>query len=92
LEAIASTTDGFEIAERDLAIRGMGDFFGTRQHGLPPLRVARIPGDLALLRTARRDAETMVAGDPKLAEPSHRLLRRALLGQYGKTLGLIDVA
>jgi len=91
LKAIASTNDGFKIAEHDLAIRGMGDFFGTRQHGMPPLRVARIPGDMDLLHLARRDAQAMVDTDPSLSDPSRRLLRQVLIQQYGDTLGLIDV-
>jgi ATP-dependent DNA helicase RecG len=91
LKAIASTTDGFKIAEHDLAIRGMGDFFGTRQHGLPPLRVARIPEDMDLLNLARRDAQAMVEPDPTLSASEHRLLRRVLIQQHGDALGLIDV-
>ena len=91
LEAIAATTDGFKIAEHDLAIRGMGDFFGTRQHGLTPLRVARIPEDMNLLKMAGRDAATIVDSDPNLTNPTHQLLRKVLVQQYGDTLGLIDV-
>ncbi len=91
LDAIAGSMDGFRIAEADLEIRGMGDFFGTRQHGLPPLRVAEIPKDMDLLRMARRDAAALVAEDPGLAGESHRALRQVLLQQYGQTLGLIDV-
>ncbi len=91
LAAIAASTDGFRIAEADLEIRGMGDFFGTRQHGLPPLRVAAIPQDMELLRMARRDAAELVREDPDLTGESHRALRAILLQQYGQTLGLIDV-
>ncbi|MEX0775919.1 MAG: ATP-dependent DNA helicase RecG [Phycisphaeraceae bacterium] len=91
LQAIAGTNDGFKIAEVDLQIRGMGDFFGTRQHGLPPLRVAQLPEDLDLLKLARRDAEAVVRADPGMIDPSHTLLKRILVQQYGKTLGLIDV-
>ncbi|MEE9211726.1 MAG: ATP-dependent DNA helicase RecG [Phycisphaeraceae bacterium] len=91
LEAVAATNDGFKIAEADLEIRGMGDFFGTRQHGLPPLRVAHIPDDMDLLQLARRDANQIVAEDPTLADPARKLLRKVLLRQYGETLGLIDV-
>jgi ATP-dependent DNA helicase RecG len=91
VKAIAATTDGFKIAEADLAIRGMGDFFGTRQSGQMPLRVARIPEDLELLQLARKDAMAMVAADPALADPSRQLLRKVLIQQYGDTLGLIDV-
>ena len=91
LEAIGSTRDGFKIAEHDLAIRGMGEFFGTRQHGLPPLRVARIPEDLNLLQSARRDAQAIVADDPALRSEPHVQLRNVLMRQYGSALGLVDV-
>ncbi len=91
MAAIAQTTDGFRIAEHDLEIRGIGDFFGTRQHGAPPLRVARIPDDIPLLKLAERDARAMVQRDPTLTEPALRTLRRLLLQQYGDALGLIDV-
>ena len=91
MAAIATTSDGFKIAEADLKIRGMGDFFGTRQHGLPPLRVARIPDDLELLQLARRDARMIIDEDPKLADPSRQLLRKILLQQFGDSIGLIDV-
>lgn len=91
MDAIAKTGDGFAIAERDLEIRGMGDFFGTRQHGLPPLRIARIPEDLPLIQLARQDARQLIASDATLARPEHMLLRRVLVQAYGDTLGLIDV-
>ncbi len=91
LEAIGSTGDGFKIAERDLEIRGMGEFFGTRQHGLPPLRIARIPEDMDLLKLARRDAIAMIDHDPTLDKPEHSLLKRVLLNQYGIALGIVDV-
>lgn len=91
LQVMRDTTDGFKIAQADLEIRGMGDFFGTRQHGLPPLRVARIPEDLPLLNLAQKDAHQIVTADPALNQPDHMLLRQVLLQQYGQTLGLIDV-
>jgi ATP-dependent DNA helicase RecG len=91
LEAIAATTDGFQIAERDLEIRGMGDFFGTRQSGLPPLRVARIPEDMELLQLAKRDAQELIDADPFLHTEAHKTLRRVLMQQYGEAMGLIDV-
>jgi ATP-dependent DNA helicase RecG len=56
LDALVQTTDGFEIAERDLALRGPGDFFGTRQSGLPTLRVGDLFRDHALMEEARREA------------------------------------
>src|SRR5207247_7645031 len=56
LDALVETTDGFVIAERDLALRGPGDFFGTRQSGLPTLRVGDLVRDHALMEDARREA------------------------------------
>lgn len=92
MEAIGSTNDGFKLAELDLEIRGIGEFFGTKQSGLPPLRVASIPEDMELLQLARRDAEPMIEADPALQAPEHQLLRRVLMHAYGETLGLVDVA
>ena len=91
LKAIASTNDGFKIAENDLQIRGMGDFFGTRQSGMPPLRVADIPGDMDLLQQAKRDAQDLTDSDPFLHSEQHAALRKILMHQYGKAMGLIDV-
>jgi len=92
MEAIGSTTDGFAIAEADLRIRGMGELLGTRQAGLPPLRVAEIERDMDLLRLARRDAIALIEADPFLHADDHTLLRKRLLKQYGDALGLADVA
>ena len=91
MAAIAQTNNGFDIAEHDLAIRGIGEFFGTRQHGAPPLRVARIPDDLELLQLAKQDAKHIVDEDPDLARDDHQLLRKVLVQYHGDALGLIDV-
>jgi ATP-dependent DNA helicase RecG len=91
MAAIGGTTDGFKIAEQDLAIRGMGEFFGTRQHGLPPLRAAQIPGDIDLLRLAKTDAHDIIRLDADLVSPANQRLRKVLTQQYGEALGLIDV-
>jgi ATP-dependent DNA helicase RecG len=91
LEAFAASTDGFQLAEIDFALRGPGELFGTRQHGLPPLRIADLLRDAATVEEARRDAQELVTADPGLAEPEHALLRRMLLVRYGKALDLADV-
>ena len=91
MDAISSTNDGFKIAELDLQIRGMGDFFGTRQSGMPPLRVATIPEDIDLLKLARLDASNMIEADWQLAQPEHAMLHKVVHQQYGEALGLIDV-
>ena len=66
LKVMTKTTDGFKIAEEDLRLRGPGDFFGERQHGLPGLRVADIGCDTALLQEAKEAAEALLARDPEL--------------------------
>lgn len=91
LEAFAATTDGFALAEKDLALRGSGNLLGTQQHGLPPFRVADLHRDRDILHEARRDAQQLVATDPGLARPEHELLRTQMLRRYGKVLNLGDV-
>ena len=76
LKALCATNDGFQIAEEDLRLRGPGDFFGKRQHGLPQLKVADFASDMELLKEARQAAEELIAGDRLLKKPSHRLLKR----------------
>src|SRR5262249_4697105 len=88
LRAFVRTTDGFALAETDARLRGIGEFFGTRQHGLGELRVANLYTDQDLLQVARKDAFALVAADAGLRRPEHALLRRAVLERYGKTLDL----
>ena len=75
LKALCATNDGFQIAEEDLRLRGPGDFFGKRQHGLPQLKVADFAADMELLKEARAAAEELIAADPDLKKPAHRLLK-----------------
>jgi ATP-dependent DNA helicase RecG len=91
LEALANTTDGFELAEMDFRLRGPGDLLGTKQHGLPPLRVADLRDDLELLRQARQDARQLLEEDPELQSPHLQQLRERILRRYGATLQLSDV-
>ena len=90
LEVMATTTDGFKIAEADLRQRGPGEVLGTRQHGLPELRVGDILNDFGLLEEARRDAFELVASDPGLREPLHARMIPALRKMFGGKLALID--
>jgi ATP-dependent DNA helicase RecG len=89
LQAMVRTSDGFEIAEMDLALRGPGEFFGTRQHGLPEFKLADVTNEMDLLRIARDEAQALLAGDPRLAH--HQSLRAALKTQLGETLGLATI-
>ncbi len=92
VDAMLKTGDGFEIAEKDLEIRGPGELFGARQSGLPPFRVADFSKDIELLRLARREATQWIDANPTLAGDEHALLRKRLFKAYGEALGLGDVA
>ena len=76
LKALAATTDGFAIAEEDLKLRGPGDFFGARQHGLPQLKLASLEGDMVLLHQAQAAARDLLVRDPDLTAPAHAPLRQ----------------
>ncbi|HZX48294.1 MAG TPA: helicase-related protein, partial [Nitrospirota bacterium] len=78
LTVMERTNNGFEIAEEDLSIRGPGDFFGTRQAGLPELKVANILRNAKVLETARREAFDLITKDPMLLNPDHKILRNAI--------------
>lgn len=82
LRIMEETNDGFRIAEEDLAIRGPGEFLGTRQSGLPDFRVASIVRDGRILGEARADAFTLADEDPQLENQDHLALREALLSRW----------
>jgi ATP-dependent DNA helicase RecG len=91
LQAFCRLRDGFALAETDARLRGLGEFFGTRQHGLGELRVGDLITDRGILQEARQDAFALVAEDPDLRQPEHHLLRHAVLRRYGRTLELAEV-
>jgi ATP-dependent DNA helicase RecG len=76
LQTMVQTTDGFKIAEIDLELRGPGDFFSTRQSGLPRLRIANLITDGEILSTARKEAFKIVDDDPQLRESGNQALKR----------------
>ena len=71
LRVLSKTTDGFKIAEEDLRLRGPGDFFGSRQHGLPQLGIADLAADMRVLKEAQGAAEELLGSDPQLSRPEH---------------------
>ena len=91
LDIMTRSRDGFEIAEHDLKLRGPGELFSTRQHGLPDLKIANIIEDFDLLTLARRDAFEMIQSDPTLNQTQHSLIRTELIKRFGTKLGLVDV-
>jgi ATP-dependent DNA helicase RecG len=91
LDAFTKTADGFALAELDFDLRGPGDLFGTKQHGLAPLRIADLRRDEKIVEEARRDAQALIASDPELANPPFARLRRMVFHRYGEALDLGDV-
>ncbi len=89
LKVMEKTTDGFALAEEDLAIRGPGDFIGTRQSGLPDFRIASIIRDARILNDAKEDAFALAARDPLLHKPEHAILKETLITRWQ---GKLDIA
>jgi len=92
LDALVRTSDGFQIAELDLELRGPGEFFGTRQAGIPNFRVANLIRDRDLLEAAKREAGAVLAGPN--AEVSQREIDRALAHMRTRgrlSYGLVEV-
>jgi ATP-dependent DNA helicase RecG len=91
LRAMEKTTDGFKIAEEDLALRGPGEFFGIRQSGLPDFRVAHIIRDTPILIEARKEAFRVIQEDPELLNPSHAGLKDILIKRWKGRMELATI-
>jgi ATP-dependent DNA helicase RecG len=91
LQVMGETTDGFRIAEEDLRLRGPGEFFGTRQHGMPELMIGNVVEDYDLLRLARKEAFAWIQEDPNLSRPESEPIRKAMGKRFHDTLRLIEV-
>ena len=91
LSAFVEHLDGFKLAEIDFDLRGPGDLFGVRQHGMPPLRVADLRRDRLLLEQARTDAQAMMDHAPGLNDIHFIKLRKQVLNRYGTVLDMGDV-
>ena len=91
LRAMEKTTDGFQIAEEDLKLRGPGEFFGIRQSGLPDFRVAHIIRHTPILIEARKEAFRLVQEDPELSQPSHAGLKEVLVKRWKGRMELATI-
>ncbi len=90
LKAMTATNDGFKISEIDLKLRGPGEFFGTRQHGLPELKIADIVTDARLLYQARGWAFRIVEEDPRLTKDENQRIRSTFIRKYKKRFSLVE--
>jgi ATP-dependent DNA helicase RecG len=87
---MVENTDGFRIADEDLNIRGPGEFFGTRQSGMPDLKVANLLRDVKILETARKEAFALIEKEPMLA--GYPQLRKSIEDFWGKRIELFKTA
>lgn len=79
MRIMSETTDGFELSEKDLELRGPGDFFGKKQSGMPEFKVADMVHDYRALETARKDAADLVQSDAFWTDPEYKELRQTLI-------------
>ena len=91
MKAMQNSRDGFEIAEEDLKIRGPGDFMGTRQSGLPVLKIANLLRDIKILDVARKEAFALIDRDPNLENPANQPLKNTVHRLLGKHLPLMEI-
>ena len=78
LDILCKTNDGFKVSEEDLRLRGPGDFFGSRQHGLPAMHIADLGGDIQVLQKAQQEANALLQADPALVRPENAALRESV--------------
>lgn len=87
-EIMVSTSDGFVIAEKDLELRGPGEFFGTRQHGLPDLKIANLIKHIDMLELVKNEARIILEKDPQLKKEEHKILKQKILKTFKGSLKL----
>ena len=92
MNVMQSTCDGFLIAEEDLQIRGPGEFFGTRQSGMPDLKIADILRDVKVLQIAREEALKLISGDPALSREENRRLKEEIIDKFKSTDNFIKTS
>ena len=82
MSIMEETNDGFKISEKDLEIRGPGEFFGTRQHGLPELKIANIFKHMKILKIAQQEARYIIGEDMKLHKNENKLLKDEIIDKF----------
>ena len=92
LNMMEKTNDGFLIAEEDLRLRGSGEFFGTRQHGLPDLKYSDLVKDIKIIQAARKDAFAIIGQDPQLRLKQHHIIREYFQTNYREKYQLIQIS
>ncbi|MCI8361473.1 MAG: ATP-dependent DNA helicase RecG [Clostridiales bacterium] len=90
LKVMRDTADGFQIADEDLRLRGPGDFFGSRQHGLPDLKIADMMEDMEVLRQTQRAVRPILEADPSLLNPAHAPLKAAVERLFGESIASMN--
>lgn len=91
LRMFCSTTDGFKVADEDLRLRGPGDFFGQRQHGLPKMKIADMMNDMQVLSEAQKCARSIIQRDPQLVDPALRGLKAEMRRLFASTGGTVTL-
>ena len=91
LKVMQRTTNGFEISDEDLKLRGPGQFFGTRQHGYLKAKLADLVQDGAIIRQARQLAFQIIDSDSHLNQPEHRQIRNRFLREYKEMIPYINI-
>jgi ATP-dependent DNA helicase RecG len=92
MKIMTETNDGFRIAEEDLKIRGWGDFFGTKQHGMPDFNLANPIRDQKILQQARTDAFNLVKKDPNLAMEENKVLKNVMINKYAEKINMMNIS
>lgn len=90
LEALCKTNDGFKISEEDLKLRGPGDFFGSRQHGLPEFHIADLCTDMDVLSSAQLAASEVLEADPELRSAENRALDEYISSMFSDSAGMLN--
>lgn len=88
MKVMTNTNDGFKIAEKDLELRGTGDFFGTKQHGIPDFKIANLFEDMDTLKLAQKVAIQVMEEDSKLEQEKNILLKQMVKGKIGNQIGI----